>query len=365
MEPARAVTVTMSDVAKVACVSKNTVSLALNGSLRLPRSTRDRIRKIASRLGYQKNPTVAHLMAQIQCSRTPRFTAALALINANTDRKAFRDHPTIPTYITGCRVRASELGYRFDEFWLHDPELSSSRLSRVLKSRNIRGGIIVGMMNTNQLPSRFNDLWTQFPFVVTGVRTQNPTLSFCCADHHACALKAFEWAIQLGYRRPALVLDHVIDELLEGRFSSGVFVAQQQLPVARRARAFHLVNEARENPALFETWLKKEKPDIILTLYHVVREWLTMAGLRVPNDVGLIQLEWRPDHRDWAGIDQHNDVVGATAVDMLVGMIHRGETGVPIFPRATLIGGSWIDGKTVQRNASGERKVAASEATSG
>ena len=63
----------------------------------------------------------------------------------------------------------------------------------------------------------------------------------------------------------------------------------------------------------------------------VLRDWLPRAFLEklgrcVPADVGLIQLEWRPDHGRRAGMDQHNDFVGEAAVDMLVGMVN-GERG--------------------------------------
>ena len=75
------------------------------------------------------------------------------------------------------------------------------------------------------------------------------------------------------------------------------------------------------------------------------------AGWRVPQDIGLIQLEWRKDHGDWAGMHQHNDEVGEAAVEMIIGMIHRNQIGVPEFPRATLIGSSWVDGKTVSRRS--------------
>jgi LacI family transcriptional regulator len=72
-------------------------------------------------------------------------------------------------------------------------------------------------------------------------------------------------------------------------------------------------------------------------------------GLRVPDDVGLVQLEWRENRPEWAGMNQHNDITGAVAVDMLTTMIHNGERGVPPFPRATLIGPTWVEGRTVER----------------
>ena len=91
---------------------------------------------------------------------------------------------------------------------------------------------------------------------------------------------------------------------------------------------------------------------MILTLYHVVRRWLCNMHLEAPADLGLIQLEWRADHPDWAGMHQHNDIVGEAAVEMVIGMIHNNERGIPPFPRATLLGSTWVEGQTV-RAASG------------
>ena len=81
----------------------------------------------------------------------------------------------------------------------------------------------------------------------------------------------------------------------------------------------------------------------------MVKEWIEALGLRVPRDLGLIQLERRRGSENWAGMDQHNDLTGEAAVDMLVGMLHNNEIGRPAFPRATLISGSWSPGATVRQ----------------
>ena len=162
------------------------------------------------------------------------------------------------------------------------------------------------------------------------------------------ALRATENALRLGYRRPALVLDANIDRLIEGRFTAGFQIAQRALPLVRRLRPYYDDPASPGRQRMFQEWFERERPDAILTLYHVVHAWLKKLGVRVPADVGLIQLEWRSDHSSWAGMNQHNDIVGQAAVDMLVGMIHNGERGVPGAPRATLIGSTWVDGITVR-----------------
>jgi LacI family transcriptional regulator len=48
-------------------------------------------------------------------------------------------------------------------------------------------------------------------------------------------------------------------------------------------------------------------------------------------------------------MNQHNFVTGEAAVDMVVSQIHNNETGVQEFPRATLIGATWVDGPSVRQ----------------
>jgi LacI family transcriptional regulator len=150
------------------------------------------------------------------------------------------------------------------------------------------------------------------------------------------------------------VVDEHIERLVDGRFSAGMGVAQGMLTARNRVPGFYDVEKAREAPGLFRAWLERHKPDVILTLYSAVRRWLRELGLNVPRDIGLIQLERRRGNLDWAGMDQHNDLTGEAAVDMLVSLLHNNEAGVPAFPRATLIGASWQPGATCRRQEAGD-----------
>ena len=343
--------VTMQTIADAVGVSKNTVSLALRNDAQISLATRARVRGAADRLGYRRDPVVGQLMARLRSMPGKGPRATLAVLNANQDREAFRRHPTIPVYIEGCRRRAEHLGYALDEFWLHDVELGGERLDRILRARGIRGAVVVGLMEDNRLPRRFACIWKRYPCVVAGVRTRDPALSFACADHHIIALRAFEKALALGYRRPGLVLDEVIDHLVEGRFTAGFRTGQQTLPARRRLPPLLDVQAAREDRGVFERWFARHQPDVLFTLYNEVRDWILELGCRIPDDIGLIQLEWRRERPEWAGMHQHNEATGEAAVEMLVSMIHGGEAGPPPFPRATLIGGEWIDGATVRLQA--------------
>lgn len=349
---------TLADIARHVGCSKYTVSLALKGDTRISVGTRERVRKAADELGYQPNAVVAHLMAQLRASRSTGFQAKLALINANRDREALVKHPTIPTYVAGCETRAAKTGYSFDRFWMHDPGCKAERLRRILHSRGIKGIILVGLMDSNRLPPEFTPLWETFPTVVTGVRTRSPALSFCCVDHHHLALRAVERALELGYQRPGLVIDEVIDALVEHRFSAGFRTAQRLLPKARQLPVFNMESGMEDAPPEFLQWLDRQRPDVVFTLYNRVLRWIRTSGRRVPEDVGVIQLEWRLTRPEVAGMNQHNFAVGEAAVDMVVSQIHNNETGVNEFPRATLIGATWMTGESAPRRKAVESAAA-------
>lgn len=203
--------------------------------------------------------------------------------------------------------------------------------------------------------AEFRPVWETYPTVVTGVRTHDPALPFACADHHKLVMRAFEQARDLGYRRPALVLDRVIDRLVEGRFGSGFHAAETAHRWRGRAGAFFFDGRAGAAGREFEAWYARQRPDVILTIYNGVRSWLREMRVQVPRDVGLIQPEWRAAHPEWAGMNQRNDVAGEAAVEMVISMIQNGYAGLPDFPRATLIGSTWVPGWTLRRPSAKRR----------
>lgn len=330
--------VTLKDVALATGLTKSAVSLALRNDPRIPAATRQRVERCARKLGYRRNAVVAHLMSELRRGNhvTPR--ASIALLNLNEDPYAFTRHPTIPAYVRGIKERATALGYALDCIQEPAASMEGRRLRQILQARGIRGCILTGLMRSNSLPEHLEPLWKRFPCVMTGVRTVSPQLPFACADHHAVSHLAVTVALNVGHKRPALVLDRTIDELVQGRFSAGFLIAQRELPKACRLPPFYHAGNLPNPPPGFRQWLAQHRPDAILTLYHVVEDWLKELET---ERVALFQLESRPHKPAWPGVNQHNDHTGAAAVDLLVQMIHAGETSLEATPRAMLIEPSW------------------------
>ena len=338
----------MGDIAKLVGVSKNTVSLALRDSPLISQNTKKKILKATAQIGYEKNKTFSKFMSEIKTVGLTRYRETIALINANEDKNAFSAHPTIPRYVEGIRKAAKREGFALDEFWLHDPSLNGKQFVRIFKSRGIRGGVITGLMNNNRLPTKHKELWDSFKFVVTGVRTYGPTLNFTIADHFLIAYQATLQALEHGYERPALILDKEIDDLIEGRFTGGFLRAQMNLPTKNRIEPFFQVREAHHDISLFQNWFTHNKPDALVCLYNSAQKWIADMGLKVPEDIALIQLERRESESEWAGMDQRNDLAGEAAVERLAQLLYSVPNANDAIT-ATLVSPTWIEAETICR----------------
>jgi LacI family transcriptional regulator len=105
-----------------------------------------------------------------------------------------------------------------------------------------------------------------------------------------------------------------------------------------------------ENPAsakkLLAQWLKKHKPDALLTSLNSVPAMIKELGYNIPKDIAVAGTTIYDVPVD-AGINQNPEAIGRTAVEMLVAQIHRNERGVPEAPSRTLVESLWQDGKSL------------------
>jgi LacI family transcriptional regulator len=344
----------MHEIAARAGVGKATVSLALRDDPRLRPETRLRIQRLAAKMGYRTNATIANLMAQLRASRTPKYQATLALVNALPDPDAPAKTRPFREWIAGCEQRASELGYGFEPFWLHDPNVAPVRLATLLQSRGIRGLVIAGPTDPDGSQDLFAPLWHRFSCVSAGLRPVSPALNFSSNDQFSTALQAVRHLWKNGYRRIALVLSPDIDAAVDRRFSAGFWAAQEAFDGCARIPqfAFHPARGAS-----FRDWHAEHRPDAILTLHDEVKKWLDAMEVDVPGEIALAHLDHHDQLPAWSGIRQNNLLIGAAAIDMLVGQLHRNESGLPDSQKASFIQSTWIDGLTTARRNTHQAKA--------
>ena len=336
----------MAAIAKAAGVGKATVSLALRNDPRLRPETRQRIQEIARSMGYQANAVVSHLMAQLRASRNPKFQATIALLNASGTRNGLLTNFTFRDWLTGIQNRCAELGYALDEFWLFDPELGIEKLKKTLYARCIRGVVIAGIRAHRELPQQMNPLWQDLASAVVGIRPERPAMHFACNDQYSTAMHA-AWEIgRLGYQRPAIIIDPEIEENVEFRFTAGFGAGWRTLNPDYSVPFFPF---GPDQEKIFSGWLLKNQPDVIVCTHPEVRQWLARLGLNVPSDIGLAHLDLTQELDGWSGMFQNNQTVGAFAVDLVVGQLHRNERGIPKHTKCMMTEGEWVPGNTLRK----------------
>jgi LacI family transcriptional regulator len=332
-------------LAKIAGVSKATISLALRDHPRIRPAERARIQRIAAQASYRPNALVANLLAQLRVSKTSGYRSTLGLVCVTKNRILLEVVPTFREWIAGCHARAAELGYGVDQFWLYEPEMSPARMIQILDARNIRGLIIIGVLERGALPPKFDPVWERSAAVVLGARPGRSNLPFVANDQFSTAVRSVEELLALGYRRPGLCLNQGLDETVGNRFGAGFWVAQSKLPIKQQVPVFcyELKGEKR-----FRLWIKRYRPDAIITAHGAIEQWLNSMGLSAPRDIGLVHLD-KSDVENWAGMKQNNAQIGSAAIDMLIGQLHRNEPGVPLLHQSILIGSTWQPGPSVRQ----------------
>lgn len=338
--PAKA---TLKDVAKLAGVHRTTVSLALRKDPRILPETRARVQAAAERLGYQVNPLVAALMQARRLSR-PVNDVTLAYVTNYPTRYGWKPvHHDRPDFYPGAVSRARELGYKLEDFWLAEPGMTPGRFCDILSARNIHG-LIIGRLPPGQSSLTLN--WERFSCVSLGMTLRSPVLHHVTENHFDTVSQAMQRCLERGYRRVGFVFSEANDSPRVGDRWLGAFLRQQlAFPAKNRVPVCPQIPASETD---FVRWFERHQPDaLIATHARPVLDWLKRMGVLVPRDIGIIDLEDHPQ-LDCAGVRYDPNTIGALAVEILVGLLQRNETGLPAANQhEVLLTGQWCEGRTL------------------
>lgn len=322
--------------------SKTTVAAALRDESEIAPATRTLIRATAQKMGYRTDARMTELMSHLRVGRPSRAVCNLAWLNtnANADNWTVRDYNRI--YLDGARRRAEELGYSLDEVWMGNPRLTVAQLTRQLKTRGIRG-LILPFPESCPVLRPFD--WQNYATVGLDESHSELKVNRVLPNNHRNMLAACEAIHALGYRRPALMISEHADLETATAFSSAFARCQQKIFGGRGIPLPSDMNDTNDTVA----WVKKHRPDIVIGNTHQLYDELVAAGFRVPADLAYVHLHLGPDTPGWAGINPGQSDLGAAAVEAVLALVHRNETGLPARPKEIALLGEWTDGWTAPR----------------
>lgn len=339
-----AVKPTLQDVADRAGVHRSTVSLALRDHPRISEPIRRKVQALAQRLGYRINPLVSALMQSRRSGRTVKHLTLAYVTNYPTQFGWRPEHHDRPDFFPGAQARAVDFGYRLEPFWLAEPGMTPERFCDILTVRGIHG-LIIGRLPPGQ--SALDLAWERFSCVALGMTMRSPQLHHVTENHFDTAWQGMQQCRERGYRRVGFVFSEANDSPRVGdRWLSAYLGQQLHYPAADRLPPCPAIPTDQTE---FSSWFIRERPDALLVNHsNKVIEWLRALGKEVPRDVGLIELEDRPK-LGCAGVYYDPVKIGALAVEMLVGLLHRNETGIPDDQHEILLTGIWREGRTLPR----------------
>ncbi len=323
-------------------VSSATISLALRNDPRISEIVRVKVGRLAKELGYQPNPIISQLLSRIRSSRTTSRQGTLGMLYT-AQHSEDPSAPAVRSWAKAARARADELGFWLDELHLHEKDMSVPRLLKLLHARNIRGLLVTGPFLNNCIAPELGALWERSATVVLGERPSSPALSCVMNNQFLTVMEAMRTLTSLGYHRPGLCVHPDVDEVVEHWFLGGYLAAQRRLSSKDRIPDFPYQLGARLK---FKKWFEHHRPDVILTLHSEIREWTEALGQRVPQDVGLVHLDWTQRLENWSGMRQDHEHLGIAGVEMLVNLLYNNQMGVPSFQQCSLLGSHWVAGKT-------------------
>lgn len=344
----------MAQVAARAGVHPTTVSLALRNHPSIPLPTRERIRGVATEMGYRPDPALSALAAYRHAKMPRRDVPALAYLTHWDSEWGWREPGTHAGFYRGAAAKAAEVGYKLEHFWLGEPGLSHQRMSDILFARGISGVVVASHIPQHDRLLALD--WAKFSGVKIDYLPQEPALHRIASDHCAIVRLAMQRITAAGYRRIGMVIPRWWDDCANRTWSAGFLAEQQRLGPEDRLPILFVSEEAtaadgrRRGGAvpkdLLGGWVRRHQPEVIMAEARFVRPSLEKLGLGVPRDIAFADLSLEPDGTT-AGVRHNCERVGSLAVELLVGQLQHHSPGVPEFATSTLVEGTWFDGATL------------------
>lgn len=328
----------MQDVARAAGYSRAAVSMALRGDPTIPEATRAHISAVAQRLGYRANPLVAALMSlQRQRRPTTRHTTAIAFLSSHPPDNPWRRQPVYRRMFAGASERASELGFRLEEFDLRSRGMSASRVRGIFDARHIHA-VVAAPLPYGETRLDFD--FSQLAVVGLGLSVHAPFIERVSTDLFQSARVAVERCAGLGYRRIGFAVSQETSQRLDQRWLGGYRFAIEQSGLPARLPPL-MPARTPELAAALGPWLRAHRPDVVI-LGNAERE---LPGL-IPAKTGLVLLSVDGPDSEQTGIYEDHALLGRIAVEHAVAKLHHNILGPLPEPRLHLVEGIWNPGRT-------------------
>ncbi len=333
-------------IARLAKVSHAAVSMALHDSPKVSDGTKARIRRIARRIGYRPNAKVSELMTHVSRSKSGSFRASFGVISLYDTERPWEQSLHLSRMFRGMTARAEELGYRLDPLWLKGPGMSYRRARSILEARGIEGLLCFGSPDFGaEFPPELRD----FAIVTQGLSIGVP-MHRVISDGYTDTWNVLDRIHARGYRRPGLVLGGYEDVRNRHANASAYLGWCEQHPeLAARIPILRIDQIEAEQLAV---WRRQHRPDVVIFDHHYSMIEPFRAALREHEAAETVRpavavISQIVHGTGFAGMEENQQLMGAWAVELLVGRIVNRDFGLPGQARVQMVESRWCPGESL------------------
>ena len=315
---------TIKEIAKIAGVSRSTVSRVINNDTNVSEKTREKVQGIIDEMGYQPNPVARSLIGG--------RTRVLGLVIPMAFSSLFTD-PFFSLLSQGISSTCTANNYTL-MLWLIEPDYEKRANDNILNNRLIDGIIVASNVINDPLIKGLIE--RQVPLLQVG-RNDCPEASSVDADNIHGATMAVRHLVNIGRKKLATVTGDINrfsgQDRLTG-FKRGL--QEKNLPILEDRIAY---GDFTENGGYLQTkaLLKQTTFDGLfvasdMMCFGAIRA-IQDAGLRVPEDVAVVGFDDIPAaarHQPaLTTVRQPIHQLGSIAAQTLIDQLECNDTDTP------------------------------------
>lgn len=324
----------MSDIARLANVSKPTVSRVLNGSPLVSAQTRERVLEVAQAHGYAVNRNAQRL-------RQPRTNTIAVALDFGSHRHGAIGDPFIFELLAGI---SEALSVRDQDLLLSPPGLDTVKgFLDLHRSRGADGFIVLGQGTRDKM---LRTLARQdVPFVVWGA--VEPASGYCAvgSDNLTGGRLAGERFVELGRKRWLFVGDIQHEELRLRYEGLRIAAAHTRAGIAIDRLSIGSMAFAHTFEQVTAHLRREEPPDAVFAFSDTAAMAVISAfrahGLEAPTDYSLVGYNDIPPAAHFSPaittIAQETSLAGAMLVEKLMQRLDGGKPRSAMLPTRMIV----------------------------
>jgi LacI family transcriptional regulator len=308
----------LEDIARLAGVSRSTVSRVINDDPHVAKDTRAKVAEIIRQANYQPNMAARGLAAG--------RTRILGIVIPRGVADLFSD-PYFPLLIQAIASACNALDYSV-MLWLAEPEHERRMIRKILYSGLIDGAVVACALMDDPVVNAFAE--GQLPFILVGRYPGGGDVSYVDIDNISAARDIVMHLLRLGHRRVATITGprNMIPgvDRLEGYLTA---LRQRGLALDPNLIVEGDFTEAGGQAAMQR--LLPHEPEAVFAASDMMAvgalRTLREAGRRVPEDVAVVGFDDMPfsarTDPPLTTVRQPIHRTGRTAAETLIDMIEH------------------------------------------